>query len=148
MVAHMLRWRSRISALFGVLTGIIGGILFVLTITQILARLIADDIDWIFETLRILLSLSVAAGVFAASMQDGHFRVNLGSGNPPGPDNPNFVEVFRHLAILGCVGFLFVVGLPTIAKTRILRTIKICGVICAYHSSSDDSYEEYDYQTA
>ena len=118
MVAHMMRLRRRISAIFGILTGIIGGILFVLTITQIVARLIADDIDWIFETLRILLSMSVAVGVFAASLQDGHFRVNLGSGKPSGPDNPNFFEVLRHLIILGCVGFLFVVGIPTIAKTR------------------------------
>jgi TRAP-type C4-dicarboxylate transport system permease small subunit len=111
--------RRRVSRILGFVTGGVGILLFVLTMLQVIARLFGYDIDWVWESLRILLIWSLTSGAFAASLCDGHFRVNLGKGPPTNVDNPNRAELFRQLLIVSCLGFLFLVSLPTIPKTKV-----------------------------
>lgn len=118
MISQLKKLRMSFSKLFGIISGLIGAILFALTMTQIFSRLVAEDIDWIFESSRILLLMSVATGAFVASLQNDHFRVVLGGNQLSGIERPSLMEVLRQAVIIACLGLLFIVGIPTIARTR------------------------------
>jgi TRAP-type C4-dicarboxylate transport system permease small subunit len=118
MINRLKKMRLGIAKLFGVITGFLGATVFILTMTAIISRLVAGDIDWIFEGSRILLMLSVATGAFVASLQNDHFRVVLGGKGLPGIEKPSFVEALRQAVIIACLGLLFIVGIPTIEKTK------------------------------
>ena len=117
MINHFKNVRNRLSIIFGTISGLVGAILFGLTMTQVISRLLAGEIDWIFESTRILLLLGVSTGAFAASLQNDHFRVNLGGRQVPTIEEPSIIEALRQAVIIACLGLLFVVGIPTIEKT-------------------------------
>jgi len=117
-INRIINYRIRLINILGKITALFAFMFFSLTILQVISRLLDIKIYWIWESLRVLLIWSLTAGACAASLRDGHFRVNLSSSSLTGIANPDYYEVFRQLLILIFLLLLFIVTIPTIQKTK------------------------------